>query len=101
MRFFGTVHHCCGEAIVGRPHRPVGLRSSPKNCRRMLSVEMRSSVLRPLRERFGVGTGCAWKLLRERVPAYDQDRWLAPDIASAVSLLKGPVLIQHRFPDLH
>ena len=31
----------------------------------------------------------AWRLLRERVPAYDEDRWLAPDIASSVTLLKN------------
>lgn len=39
--------------------------------------------------RFGVGTQAAWRLLRERVPAYDEDRWLAPDIASSVTLLKN------------
>ena len=39
--------------------------------------------------RFGVGTEAAWRLLRERVPAYDEDRWLAPDIASSVTLLKN------------
>ena len=39
--------------------------------------------------RFGVGTEVAWRLLRERVPAYDEDRWLAPDIASSVTLLKN------------
>jgi histidine ammonia-lyase len=39
--------------------------------------------------RFGVGTETAWRLLRERVPAYDEDRWLAPDIASSVTLLKN------------
>jgi histidine ammonia-lyase len=39
--------------------------------------------------RFGIGTEAAWRLLRERVPAYDEDRWLAPDIASSVTLLKN------------
>ncbi len=38
-------------------------------------------------QRFGVGTNIAWQLLRERVPAYDEDRWLAPDIASSAALI--------------
>ncbi|WP_199861131.1 hypothetical protein, partial [Pseudomonas aeruginosa] len=33
------------------------------------------------------GTAAAWGILRERVPAYDTDRWLAPDIASAAAIL--------------
>ena len=40
-------------------------------------------------QRFGVGTGYAWQLLREAVPPYDEDRWLAPDIASASRLLRS------------
>lgn len=39
-------------------------------------------------QRFGAGTDRAWRLLREVVPAYEQDRWLAPDIAAAAKLLK-------------
>ncbi|MBW6265974.1 histidine ammonia-lyase, partial [Pseudomonas aeruginosa] len=38
-------------------------------------------------QRFGQGTAAAWGILRERVPAYDTDRWLAPDIASAAAIL--------------
>ncbi|MBF8756521.1 hypothetical protein IRZ57_15190 [Pseudomonas guariconensis] len=38
--------------------------------------------------------------LRERVPAYAQDRWLAPDIASSASILKDPGLIGAAFPEL-
>ncbi|MEB0017634.1 HAL/PAL/TAL family ammonia-lyase [Pseudomonas sp.] len=39
-------------------------------------------------QRFGVGTGSAWRLLREQVPPYDEDRWLAPDIESAARLVR-------------
>lgn len=39
---------------------------------------------------FGQGTFRAWRLLRERVPAYDADRFLAPDIAQAATLLRSP-----------
>jgi histidine ammonia-lyase len=37
---------------------------------------------------FGTGTALAWKLLRERVPPYHEDRWLAPDIAKVAELLR-------------
>lgn len=47
--------------------------------------------------RFGVGTEAAWRLLRERVPAYDEDRWLAPDIASSVTLLRNEDLLETVF----
>ncbi|KPX98105.1 Histidine ammonia-lyase [Pseudomonas savastanoi pv. nerii] len=46
---------------------------------------------------FGVGTGAAWRLLRERVPAYDEDRWLAPDIASSAALLKDATSLERVF----
>ncbi|WP_248767954.1 histidine ammonia-lyase [Pseudomonas sp. MWU12-2345] len=75
-----------------------------ENCMQILAIEylLAAQAFEFLKEqRFGAGTERAWKLLRERVPAYDQDRWLAPDIASAASLLKDPLLIQGRFPDLH
>lgn len=41
-------------------------------------------------QRFGAGTDRAWRLLREQVPSYDADRFLAPDIAQAAALLRGP-----------
>lgn len=75
-----------------------------ENCTQILAIEylLAAQAFEFLKaQRFGAGTERAWKLLRERVPAYDQDRWLAPDIASAASLLKDPLLIQRRFPDLH
>ncbi|RMM63359.1 Histidine ammonia-lyase [Pseudomonas savastanoi pv. glycinea] len=46
---------------------------------------------------FGVGTGAAWRLLRERIPAYDEDRWLAPDIASSAALLKDATSLERVF----
>lgn len=52
-------------------------------------------------QRFGAGTHCAWRLLRETVPAYEQDRWLAPDIASAAALLNDSTLLHHVLPNLH
>ena len=52
-------------------------------------------------QRFGAGTHCAWRLLRETVPAYEQDRWLAPDIASAAALLNDSALLHHVLPNLH
>ncbi|WP_338521375.1 histidine ammonia-lyase [Pseudomonas batumici] len=74
-----------------------------ENCTQILAIEylLAAQAFEFLKEqRFGAGTDVAWKLLRERVPAYDQDRWLAPDIARAAALLKDPTLIQGRFPDL-
>ncbi|WP_271409585.1 HAL/PAL/TAL family ammonia-lyase [Pseudomonas sp. Q1-7] len=61
-----------------------------ENGRRILAIEYLLAAQafefhRPLG--FGAGTGAAWEALRERVPAYDQDRWLAPDIARAADLL--------------
>eukprot|EP01132_Coremiostelium_polycephalum_P012657 gene12657-15462_t len=52
-------------------------------------------------QRFGAGTDAAWRLLREHVPAYDQDRWLAPDIAATAALLKDADLLQRTLPNLH
>ncbi|POD29241.1 histidine ammonia-lyase [Pseudomonas avellanae] len=48
-------------------------------------------------QRFGVGTNMAWRILRERVPAYDEDRWLAPDIASSAALLKDETSLERVF----
>ncbi len=41
-------------------------------------------------QRFGQGTGQAWRKLREQVPSFDADRFLAPDIAQAAALLRQP-----------
>ncbi|EPL04604.1 histidine ammonia-lyase [Pseudomonas sp. CF161] len=74
------------------------------NCRQILAIEYLLAAqafefLKP--QGFGQGTGRAWKLLRERVPAYDQDRWLAPDIASAASMLQDPTLLENVLPKLY
>ncbi|ROM94545.1 histidine ammonia-lyase [Pseudomonas brassicacearum] len=75
-----------------------------ENCMQILAIEylLAAQAFEFLREqRFGSGTDTAWKLLRERVPAYDQDRWLAPDIANAASILKDPTLLQSALPNLN
>jgi histidine ammonia-lyase len=61
-----------------------------ENCRRILAIEYLLAAQAfefHKSSGFGAGTGAAWETLRERVPAYDQDRWLAPDIARAADLL--------------
>ncbi|MGC5700005.1 histidine ammonia-lyase [Pseudomonas sp. NFXW11] len=71
-----------------------------ENCTQILAIEylLAAQAFEFLKQqRFGIGTGMAWCLLRERVAAYDQDRWLAPDIASAAALLKQPRLLHERF----
>jgi histidine ammonia-lyase len=47
--------------------------------------------------RFGAGTQTAWRLLREHVPPYHEDRWLAPDIARSVEVLKDPQALETIF----
>ncbi|MBJ7222211.1 MULTISPECIES: HAL/PAL/TAL family ammonia-lyase [unclassified Brenneria] len=37
----------------------------------------------------GEGTRCAWSMLRERVAAWEEDRWLAPEIEKAVRVIKS------------
>jgi histidine ammonia-lyase len=44
-------------------------------------------------ENAGVGTQRAWQLLRQQVGVWHEDRWLAPDIARAVAVLR------HQNPD--
>lgn len=41
-------------------------------------------------QRFGEGTGKAWRRLRQEVPPFATDRFLAPDIAAAAALLREP-----------
>lgn len=68
-----------------------------ENCTQILAIEylLAAQAFEFLKEqRFGAGTDAAWRLLRESVPAYLQDRWLAPDIASTAALLKDPRLPQ-------
>ncbi|WDY58427.1 HAL/PAL/TAL family ammonia-lyase [Pseudomonas sp. PSKL.D1] len=64
-----------------------------ENCTQILAIEylLAAQAFEFLKDqRFGAGTDAAWRLLREQVPAYVQDRWLAPDIALAATLLKAP-----------
>jgi histidine ammonia-lyase len=75
-----------------------------ENCTQILAIEylLAAQAFEFLKtQRFGAGTDIAWKLLRERVPAYDQDRWLAPDIASAAGLLKDPNVLHNVLPNLN
>jgi len=73
------------------------------NCRQILAIEylLAAQAFEFLKtQRFGAGTERAWRLLRERVPAYDKDRWLAPDIASAAALLGDEELLRANFGGL-
>jgi histidine ammonia-lyase len=75
-----------------------------ENCTQILAIEylLAAQAFEFLKEqRFGAGTDIAWRLLREKVPAYDQDRWLAPDIAAAANVLKDPNLLHNVLPNLH
>lgn len=75
-----------------------------ENCTQILAIEylLAAQAFEFLKEQcFGAGTDAAWRLLRERVPAYDQDRWLAPDIAAAASVLKDPILLHKALPNLN
>ena len=72
-----------------------------ENCTQILAIEylLAAQAFEFLKEqRFGAGTDVAWRLLRERVPAYAQDRWLAPDIVSSAAILKEPGLLDAAFP---
>ncbi|MBD1551645.1 histidine ammonia-lyase [Pseudomonas typographi] len=74
-----------------------------ENCTHILAIEylLAAQAFEFLKQqRFGAGTGKAWQLLRERIPPYDQDRWLAPDITASAALLKDSVLLGQTFPDL-
>ena len=67
-----------------------------ENCTQILAIEYLLAAqafefLKPLR--FGVGTQRAWRLLREHVEPYDEDRWLAPDIARSAAIIKDPRLL--------
>lgn len=55
----------------------------------------------PEHQCFGAGTHIAWRLLREQVPPYDEDRWLAPDIARSALVLKDPQSLQRIYSRVH
>ena len=74
-----------------------------ENCTQILAIEYLLAAqafefLKP--QRFGAGTEKALNLLRERVAPYDQDRWLAPDIASSAGILKDQRLLHELLPHL-
>ncbi|QXH47086.1 histidine ammonia-lyase [Pseudomonas xanthosomatis] len=74
------------------------------NCTQILAIEylLAAQAFEFFKgQRLGVGTDAAWRLLREQVPAYLEDRWLAPDIARAAALLNDPRLPQPVLPALH
>ncbi|MFF7706060.1 histidine ammonia-lyase [Pseudomonas sp. NPDC007930] len=74
-----------------------------ENCTQILAIEylLAAQAFEFLQQHgFGAGTGEAWRLLREHIAPYDQDRWLAPDIATSAALLKDPSLLAQRFPGL-
>lgn len=74
-----------------------------ENCTQILAIEylLAAQAFEFLKaQRFGDGTDRAWRLLREHIPPYDQDRWLAPDIATSAQLLKEPRLLGRVFPEL-
>lgn len=90
-------HLSLGTSAALKLHRAL------ENCTQILAIEylLAAQAFEFLKEqRFGAGTGRAWQLLREHVPAYLQDRWLAPDIASTAALLKQPQLQQRVLPEL-
>jgi histidine ammonia-lyase len=74
-----------------------------ENCTQILAIEylLAAQAFEFLKAQgFGSGTNRAWKLLRAHIPPYDQDRWLAPDIATSAQLLKDPRLLGRVFPEL-
>jgi len=90
-------HLSLGTSAALKLHRAL------ENCTQILAIEylLAAQAFEFLKEqRFGAGTGRAWQLLREQVPAYVQDRWLAPDIATTAALLKQPRLPRHVLPAL-
>jgi histidine ammonia-lyase len=69
------------------------LHKSTENLTQILAIEylLAAQAFEFLKtQRFGQGTGQAWRKLREQVPSFDADRFLAPDIAQAAKLLRQP-----------
>ncbi|MEJ6820736.1 histidine ammonia-lyase [Pseudomonas sp. LF-5] len=91
-------HLSMGTSAALKLHRAL------ENCTQILAIEylLAAQAFEFLKaQRFGAGTDRAWRLLRETVPAYDQDRWLAPDIAAAASVLKDSNSLHNVLPNLH
>lgn len=74
-----------------------------ENCTQILAIEylLAAQAFEFLKtQHFGAGTQLAWRLMREHVAPYDQDRWLAPDIASSAAILKDQRLLHQMLPHL-
>ena len=87
-------HLSMGTNAALKLHRVLG------NLQQILAIEylLAAQAFEFLKDqRFGVGTDTAWRLLRGRVPAYDEDRWLAPDIAESVEILKNTAALESIF----
>lgn len=77
------------------------LHKSLENLTQILAIEylLAAQAFEFLKDqRFGAGTGRAWRLLRQHVPAFDTDRFLAPDIAQAAAVLRDPVALKGLLP---
>ncbi|MFJ7882087.1 histidine ammonia-lyase [Pseudomonas sp. NPDC096917] len=74
-----------------------------ENCTQILAIEylLAAQAFEFLKAKhFGDGTQLAWHLLREQVAPYDQDRWLAPEIAKSAAIIKDPRGLQSLSPYL-
>ncbi|UUZ67030.1 histidine ammonia-lyase [Polaromonas sp. P2-4] len=77
------------------------LHKSLENLTQILAIEylLAAQAFEFLKDqRFGAGTGQAWRLLRQHVPAFDADRFLAPDITQAAAVLRDPVALKGLLP---
>lgn len=88
-------HLSLGTGAALRLHRAIA------NSTQILAIEylLAAQAFEFLKsERFGKGTQRAWQLLRQQVAPYDQDRWLAPDIAASAALLADEQLLAEILP---
>lgn len=51
-------------------------------------------------ETIGEGTLKAWCLIRDTIPFYNEDRWLAPEIEKCVQLISDSSILNKTFPDI-
>ncbi|MBX8515871.1 histidine ammonia-lyase [Pseudomonas cichorii] len=87
-------HLSLGTSAALKLHKVLG------NATQILAIEylLAAQAFEFLKQqRFGAGTDMAWRALREQIPAYDEDRWLAPDIASSVAVLKNEEVLERIF----
>lgn len=88
-------HLSLGTGAALRLHRAIA------NSTQILAIEylLAAQAFEFLKvERFGEGTQRAWQLLRQKVAPYDQDRWLAPDIAASAAMLADESLLAEIVP---